>query len=490
MIQGTASNAGKSLLAAGLCRLFRRDGLRVAPFKSQNMALNSYVTADGLEMGRAQVTQAECAGMAPDVRMNPILLKPTGESGSQVIVWGEVLGEMEAKEYYALKPQLVPRVREAYESLSSEVDVVVLEGAGSPAEINLREHDIVNMGMAKIARAPVLLAGDIDRGGVFASLAGTRLLLEPEEQDMIKGVIINKFRGDRSLLEPGLQTLEELMRCPVVGVVPWMDVDIDDEDSLSGRLTAAGRGAVDVTVVRFPRMANFTDFSSLGRLPGVGVRYAASPRQVGAPDLLVLPGSKSTMADLLWLRKTGLDRSVLEAAGKGIPVFGVCGGYQMLGGTLRDPENTELGGTLPGLGLLPCDTVFRRDKRRTQVEGWFTQMEGPLKELSGMRFSGYEIHTGRTEVQGPAMLSADGGGASLGCCRGSIYGTYVHGVFDSAQVAVALARTLFQAKGLHWDHGTVEDWEEYKQRQYDKLADILGRSLDMGMIYKILEEGI
>ena len=290
MVQGTMSNAGKSVVAAGLCRIFHQDGYRVAPFKSQNMALNSFITREGLEMGRAQVMQAEAAGIEPSVRMNPILLKPTTDTGSQVIVNGEVLGNMSAAEYFRMKKSLVPDILRAYRSLADENDILVLEGAGSPAEINLKTDDIVNMGMAKMAQAPVLLVGDIDRGGVFASLYGTVALLEPEERAMIKGLVINKFRGDVEILRPGLSMLEELTGIPVVGVLPYLSLDLDDEDSLSQRLTVrAQEGLIDAVVIRLPRISNFTDFNTLSQIPGVGLRYAARPEELGQPDLILLP---------------------------------------------------------------------------------------------------------------------------------------------------------------------------------------------------------
>ena len=296
MIQGTMSNAGKSVLTAGLCRIFKQDGYSVAPFKSQNMALNSFITKEGLEMGRAQVMQAEAAGVEPSVRMNPILLKPNSDTGSQVIVNGEVLGDMRAADYFRYKKRLVPRIMEAYRSLAAEHDIIVLEGAGSPAEINLKSDDIVNMGMARLAGAPVLLAGDIDRGGVFASLYGTVALLEPEERSMVKGTIINKFRGDVEILRPGLSQLEALTSVPVLGVVPWLDLDLDDEDSLSSRFSARRAGApLDVAVVRLPRISNFTDFNALERHPAVGLRYVARAEELGRPDLVILPGTKSTL---------------------------------------------------------------------------------------------------------------------------------------------------------------------------------------------------
>ena len=324
MVQGTMSGAGKSLLVTALCRIFRQDGLRVAPFKSQNMALNSFVTRDGLEMGRAQAAQAEAAGLEPDVRMNPILLKPSSDTGSQVIVLGEVRGQYAARDYFRQKRSLIPVIREAYESLAAENDVIVLEGAGSPVEINLKKDDIVNMGLAELVNAPVLLVGDIDRGGVFAQLYGTVALLEPQERARVVGTVINKFRGDVSLLQPGLETLESLTGVPVLGVVPYAQVEIDDEDSLSPRLQAASaRRAVDIAAIRLPRISNFTDLTALERHPALGVRYVDRPERLGKPDLVVLPGTKSTLADLDWLRRTGLADAILRLAQQDAPVLGI-----------------------------------------------------------------------------------------------------------------------------------------------------------------------
>ena len=368
MVQGTMSGAGKSLLCAALCRIFKEDGLRAAPFKSQNMALNSYVTLDGLEMGRAQVMQAQAAGVEPDVRMNPILLKPCSDTGSQIIVNGEVRGQMPAAEYFRYKTRLIPDILAAYHSLAETCDVIVIEGAGSPAEINLKENDIVNMGLAKLVDAPVLLAGDIDRGGVFAQLYGTVALLEPEERARIRGLIINKFRGDEAILRPGLTMLEEKTGIPVLGVVPYLQVDVDDEDSLAPSLTqTAVHKPLDVAVIRLPRISNFTDFAPLEAHPLFGVRYVPRPEELGAPDLLILPGTKSTMSDLLWLRQSGLEAAVQKRAAEGTLILGVCGGYQMLGGTLSDPTGAEgdRPQTLRGLGLLPVDTVFDTRKTRT-----------------------------------------------------------------------------------------------------------------------------
>ena len=344
MVQGTMSGAGKSLLCAALCRVFAQDGYRVAPFKSQNMALNSFVTRDGLEMGRAQVVQAQAAGIEPDVRMNPILLKPSSDVGSQVIVNGEVRGQMKAADYFRHKKQLIPDILAAYNSLAEEVDIIVIEGAGSPAEINLKADDIVNMGLAKLVDAPVLLAGDIDRGGVFAQLYGTVELLEPEERARVQGLIINKFRGDVEILRPGLTMLEEKTRLPVLGVVPYLNVDIEDEDSLSQRLDVKNVvKPLDVAIIRLPRLSNFTDFISLEQHPLLGVRYVESTRGLGAPDCIILPGTKNTVDDLLWLRQSGLEAAILKLAERGTPILGVCGGYQMLGQQLEWPGAVPAG---------------------------------------------------------------------------------------------------------------------------------------------------
>ena len=307
MIQGTMSSAGKSLIAAGLCRIFRQDGYRCAPFKSQNMALNSFITEDGLEMGRAQVMQAEAAGIEPSVWMNPILLKPTNDTGSQVIVNGEVIGTMKARDYFAYKKKLIPDILRAYQKLEEEYDIIVIEGAGSPAEINLKQDDIVNMGMAKLAKAPVLLVGDIDRGGVFAQLLGTLLLLEEEEKQMVKGLIINKFRGDKTILDPGVVMLEEKGGIPVVGVAPYLQVQLDDEDSLTERFwMKEAAGKIDIAVIRLPRISNFTDFNALEVAKEASVRYVEHVRELQEPDLIILPGSKNTMEDLRWLRQSGM----------------------------------------------------------------------------------------------------------------------------------------------------------------------------------------
>lgn len=492
MVQGTCSNAGKSLICAALCRIFRQDGWRVAPFKAQNMALNSYITADGGEMGRAQVVQAEAAGIAPDVRMNPILLKPTSDVGSQVIVMGQARGNRTARDYWGDKKALIPVVKDAYDSLAAEYDIIVIEGAGSPAEINLKQDDIVNMGLAKLVDAPVLLVGDIDRGGVFASLYGTVKLLEEDEQARVRALIINKFRGDVEILRPGLTQLEELTGKPVAGVVPYGHFDIDDEDSLSERLDADARGAVvRIEVVRLPRLSNFTDFAALERVPGVGVAYADKPDQLEGADMIIVPGTKATLADLKWLRESGMEAKILKQHAAGTPVFGICGGFQMMGRTVSDPENTEGGGSLRGLGLLPVDTVFRPRKMTTQARGTVEKITGVLEGLSGTAVEGYEIHMGDTARDAGAqpfctLIRADGTEILDGCQAENAYGTYLHGVFDAPGIALGLAQALAVRKGMTLDNAVL-DTAQIKEREYDRLADTVRQSLDMELIYRILE---
>lgn len=481
MIQGTMSNAGKSLLVAGLCRIFKQDGYRVAPFKSQNMALNSFITADGGEMGRAQVAQAEAAGIAPDVRMNPILLKPTTDVGSQVIVNGVVQGNMRAMEYYKRKREYIPAILEAYHSLAAENDIIVIEGAGSPAEINLKQEDIVNMGLAELVDAPVLLVGDIDRGGVFAQLYGTVALLEPKERARIKGTIVNKFRGDRAILQPGIDILENICGVPVAGVIPYTHVDIDDEDSLSTRFTREDtRKAIDIAVIRLPRISNFTDITPLERYENVSVRYVDRPDQLHRPDMIVLPGTKSTIADLLWLRQSGLEAAVLKEADAGCVIFGICGGYQMLGKTVSDPDQVEAAGItqIIGLGLLDMETVFQGDKVQRQTEGVFGEVPGVLSDLTGMGYRGYEIHMGRSGIPEPIRVS------------GNVYGSYIHGIFDGDGIADAIVKSLCRKKGLDDSRIHSFDLNAYKQQQYDILAAAVRQGMDMELVYKVLNREV
>ena len=491
MIQGTMSNAGKSLLAAGLCRIFKQDGYRVAPFKSQNMALNSYITDDGLEMGRAQAVQAEAAGVRPSADMNPVLLKPTGDTGSQVIVCGIPIGTMPAREYFAYKKKLIPEIRAAYERLASQYDIIVIEGAGSPAEINLKQDDIVNMGMAKMAKAPVLLVGDIDRGGVFAQLYGTIALLKEEERAMVKATIVNKFRGDVALLRPGLTMLESLTGKPVAGVLPMLDVDIEDEDSLAARLERRkGDAVLDIAVIRLQHISNFTDFAALEATPGVGVRYVREASSLGAPDLVILPGTKSTIADLRWLRQSGLEAAVKKLAARGVAVIGICGGYQMLGMRISDAEGAEGGGEIGGMGLLPVETEFANEKHRTRVRGTALETGGILAPLSGAQLEGYEIHMGRTLLSEDATpLVRLENGMPDGCQKGNVYGSYLHGFFDSEGCREAILGALAAQKGVSLQAEPF-DLKAYKERQYNLLAKRVRENIEMNMVYRILDAGV
>ena len=497
MIQGTMSNAGKSLLAAGLCRIFHQDGYRVAPFKSQNMALNSFITSEGLEMGRAQVMQAEAAGVEPSVLMNPILLKPTNDVGSQVIVNGEVIGTMSARDYFKYKKKLVPDIMKAFDVLAEQNDIIVIEGAGSPAEINLKTEDIVNMGMAKMAKAPVLLVGDIDRGGVFAQLYGTVELLEEDEKDMVKGLIINKFRGDKTILDPGVAMLEEKCKIPVVGVAPYLDIQVEDEDSLTERFDRHQEiGVIDMAVIRVPRISNFTDFNPLESIPGVSLRYVKHPSELGNPDVIFLPGTKNTMEDLHWLRESGMETLILKAASRGTFIFGICGGYQMLGETLSDPYGVEAGGSMRGMGLLPVDTVFAEKKTRTQVTGRFLELDKEFEPLKNVEFTGYEIHMGESTWKDGGQASTftkdtvTGSEKTEGTFYHNVCGTYVHGIFDREEVALGLVRAVGEKKGIDVSDMEGVDFAAFKETQYDILAAELRKHLDMKKIYEILDEGI
>ncbi|EWM54462.1 cobyric acid synthase [Ruminococcus flavefaciens] len=483
MIQGTMSNAGKSFFAAALCRIFSQDGYSCAPFKSQNMALNSFITADGGEIGRAQAMQAEAAGTEPSALMNPVLLKPTTDVGSQVIVNGSPVGNMRAAEYFRRKHELVPQIMESYRRLSEMHDIIVIEGAGSPVELNLKKGDIVNMGMAELAKAPVILVGDIDRGGIFAQLLGTLSLFEQHELDMVKGLVVNKFRGDIALFDSGRDILEERGGKPVLGVVPYIRCDIEDEDSLSCKLDARERGLIDIAVIRLPKISNFTDLDVFSQYEGVSVRYVSSCEELDVPDMVIIPGTKSTISDMKWLRESGLETAVKRLVYRGVPVFGICGGYQMMGKEISDPLGAECGGTISGMELLKCSTVFGNEKHMARTGGHFICGEGFFACLNGAEFSGYEIHMGITESSSPALL--DSGGAY----EGNVCGCYIHGIFDSAQVSERIVKRLFEEKGLTF-RGGVTDRRAYKEKQYDILAEGVRRSVDMDRIYSIIREGI
>jgi adenosylcobyric acid synthase len=493
MVQGTNSNAGKSLTTAALCRIFKQDGYKVAPFKSQNMALNSYVTSKGLEMGRAQVMQAEASGIEPDVRMNPLLLKPTGEKGSQVILMGEVYGNMPY--FRNFKEEMKPHILNAFNSLSNEYDIIVIEGAGSPAEINLRKQDIANMGFAEMVDAPVLLVGDIDIGGVFASLAGTMFLLDKNDRNRIKAAVINKFRGDKGILKPGIDLFQEKVNLNIIGVVPYLDVDIDDEDSLSERLDGASKKSLlDIAVVKLPRISNFTDFNILSMIEEVSLRYVDNINRLGNPDMIIIPGTKNTIMDLKWLKNSGLADEIIKRSVNDTPVFGICGGYQMLGREIVDKDNIEGGGIEKGLSLINSTTIFNSNKTRTQAKGKTSKIEGFFKNLSNIEISGYEIHMGETILKSEEnffsevkVLTNNPTMKKDGCIKNKVIGTYLHGIFDNGKFTKELINTLLEDKGYNININNEINLYEYKNKQYDKLATAFRESVDMCEIYKIID---
>ena len=495
MVQGTSSHAGKSVLATALCRIFAQDGFQVAPFKAQNMSLNSYATPDGGEIGRSQAVQAASAMTAPRVEMNPVLLKPEGESRSQVVVLGQPWALASASEYYNLKPAIWETVTSAFGRLRVDYDVLVIEGAGSPAETNLKQHDIVNMRMALHADAPVLLVGDIDRGGVFAHLVGTMALLEPEERALVKAYVINKFRGDPSLLAPGLDSLNERTGVPVAGVLPYFsDIHISEEDSLG--LVSEPRSdedaSLDVAIMRLPHIANFDDFDPLCRESGVRVRYVSQAEEFGCPDLVVIPGSKTTVADLDWLRGRGLAQQILDVRRGGTPVIGICAGYQMLGRTLLDPEGVESAAAeTRGLGLLQTSTTFVESKSTHQVKGQVEEGRGLLSGCRGAKVSAYEIHMGVTDSDGglsqPFTVETRSG-RNVDLPDGSMdeegltLGTYLHGLFHNRAVRRSILECVAARKGVVLSDAG-EDIEP--SAEYDKLASLVRHNLDMELVYRV-----
>ncbi len=555
MIQGTMSNAGKSLLTAGILRVLKQDGCRVAPFKSQNMALNSYITKEGLEMGRAQAMQAEAAGIEPQVCMNPILLKPTSDVGSQVIVNGEVRGNYAAADYFKQKKALIPHIMAAYHKLEQQADIIVMEGAGSPAEINLKADDIVNMGMAKLVDAPVLLVGDIDRGGVFAQLLGTVLLLEEEERERIKGFVINKFRGDAKLLQPGPDMLYDKCGIETLGVMPFINIQIDEEDSLSGQLSYRqdgdrqnGRKPIHIAVIKLPRISNFTDFNPISRFPFVSLQYVdrteqleravpgAAGEEITGMDLIILPGTKNTIQDMKWLRESGMEAAILKQAARGSRIMGICGGYQMLGEWISDSFGVEGGGAIRGMGLLPVSASLREKKQRSRITGRIClvsneemakagmdhheeeivhkKKKGEQEQnlqwkqdasqwmfLQGVQISGYEIHMGESvygkNAQGergtPFSILADG--REDGCVQGRVFGTYLHGIFESTEFTQRMLEQLCLDRHMNYETLLAEtsaggkdlsSYQDYKETQYDLLADAVRKHLDMEKIYEII----
>jgi adenosylcobyric acid synthase len=507
MILGTGSHVGKSLLTTALCRIFAQQGYRVAPFKSQNMSLNSAATIEGLEIGRAQALQAEAAGVAASVHMNPILIKPSGESSSQVIVRGKIWGRVTAADYHQRRvEELLPAVRESYETLAAQYDVIVLEGAGSPAEINLKEHDIANMRMAKMADAACLLVGDIDRGGVFASLLGTLELLEADERERVRGFAINKFRGDLSLLAPGIRMMEERVQKPCIGVVAYLhSLKLEEEDSLGLSATTQATWATDapfnqfsdrplrIAVIAFPSLSNFTDFDSLCTEPSVSLVFCHKQEIVAQADVVILPGTKQTVDDLLWMRERGLDSAVQRFAATGL-IVGICGGMQMLGETIVDPSGMEHEGSVAGLSLLPIRTVMQVEKVTRNVAGKIVASALFCQPVEESYFSGYEIHIGQTIYQPGAKHLADvssrdsaSGSKAVsedGCISADtrVFGTYLHGLFDDDRFRHQFIRAT---RAFHKLTAPVELilWKQLREESLDKLAQEVSKTLDMRKIF-------
>jgi len=486
LVAGTASDVGKSVVVAGLCRWLVRRGVKVAPFKAQNMALNSAVTPEGAEISRAQVAQAAAARLPPEAAMNPILLKPSGEQTSQLVVMGRAVAELDARAYQELKPQLRRVVLEVLASLADRFEVVICEGAGSPAEINLRADDLVNLGLARAAGLPVVVVGDIDRGGVFASLFGTLALLDRADQALVGGFLVNKFRGDLAILTPGLDQLGRLTGRPVLGVLPWRPgLRLDAEDSVELETPTRGpappRGAdpLQVAVVRLPWLSNFTDFDPLAAEPGVTVRFTTAPAEVLGADLAVVPGTKATVADLVWLRSCGLDRALGQRAARGLPTLGICGGYQLLGQRITDRVESDAG-EVAGLGLLPVETVFAPAKV-------LTNPTGTAPWLGGVAASGYEIHHGRTRARGgePVLDSDDG---DPGCRRGAVVGLAWHGILEADGFRRAFLGWVAARRDLDWVPGS-RPFAAVREQRLDVLGDLIADHADTAALERLLEEG-
>ncbi|MDP2690434.1 MAG: cobyric acid synthase [Deltaproteobacteria bacterium] len=493
MVQGTSSHVGKSVLTAALCRIFRDRGFSAAPFKAQNMALNSFVTKEGREIGRAQAFQAEAAGIEPTSDMNPVLLKPTGDSVSQVIIHGRVFGVMGAVEYHSFKREAARFVMESYSRLAAAYDVIVIEGAGSPAEVNLREGDIANMGVAEMTGAPVILAGDIDRGGVFASLVGTLELLAPSERERVRGFIINKFRGDMGLLRPGLDFLFEKTGRPVLGVVPYLDgVALPDEDGVAlqgaGR-GGAGKGDIRIAVIKLPRISNFTDFDPLKLSPGVELEFIEDSKGLAGADMAIIPGTKNTLSDLAWLKERGFERGLADFAGRGGMVAGICGGFQMMGRKVSDPLGVESSlKEAKGLGLLDAETVLKGEKAVFQVKATVTALPG--SDGQGLSVEGYEIHMGKTTGSAAPFARITGrNGAEAdildGGSAGNLWGTYIHGIFDNDAFREALLSGLRAGKGISSSLTAAEGFREQREASIKRLAGVVEESLDMEAIMGI-----
>ena len=487
MIVGTSSGAGKSLFVTALCRIFYKDKYKVSPFKSQNMALNSYITKDGKEMGRAQVVQAEAAGLDPDVNMNPILLKPSTTNKIQIIVCGKSIGNMSGIEYNKFKKDLKPTLAECYSKIANQRDIVIIEGAGSPAEINIKEEDISNFGMARIADAPVILVADIDRGGVFASIYGTIMLLNEEDRKRVKGIVINKFRGNAEVLKSGFEIIENLTGVPTLGVIPYTNIDIEDEDSLSEKYKSfklnKNSNKIKISVIKLKHISNVTDIDALSIHDDVEIQFVTERSQIGNEDMIVIPGSKNTIDDLKWLKESGIAEEIIKRARTETIIFGICGGFQILGNKVKDPHHIEGDiEELNGLGLLDLETIMEQEKTLIQYQGKLITDNGMLKSLNNLDIKGYEIHQGVT-LGNEKNLTADD--RTILVNRNNIIATYLHGIFDNKEFTDTLLNEIRRRKGLNEINNNIS-YEEYKLKEFDKLEKLVRESVDIDEIYKII----
>ncbi|KLE16266.1 cobyric acid synthase [Clostridium sp. C8] len=489
MLLGTASSVGKSTLAAAFCRYFKNKALKVAPFKALNISLNSYVTKDGLEMGRAQVVQAEACEIEPEAWMNPVLLKPSGNMTTQVIVNGKVKCNIESYKYKELNKELKEIVKETFYKISKEYDVIVLEGSGSCAEINLKDSDIANMSMARDSDSPVILVADIDRGGVFASVVGTIMLLDEEDRRRVKGVIINKFRGKIDLFKPAMRQLEDIIKIPVLGVMPYFQLDIEDEDSVTERLNNRDIKKLDIVVIKLPYMSNFTDFNALARLNGVSIRYVDNRRDIGNPHLLIIPGSKNTIEDLREIKKNGIFNEIVNLKNKGTLIFGICGGYQMLGNLIEDKLGIEGKETFEnGFGFLNIKTIFNRDKITKQSKGKI--ISNKIPEFNDIKVAGYEIHNGISNLDEnaiPFIKLNNGEIAGTTNEESTVFGTYIHGIFDDSKFVNIFIKYLLKVNKIEDIDQDKLSYKQYKMKQFDELSKILQSNIDMKKVEEILK---
>ena len=487
MVVGTSSGAGKSLFVTALCRIFYKDKYKVSPFKSQNMALNSYITKDGKEMGRAQVVQAEASGLEPEVEMNPILLKPSSMNKIQIIVCGKSIGNMSGVEYNQYKKNLIPVLRKTYSKIEAKNDIVIIEGAGSPAEINIKEEDISNFAMARIADAPVILVADIDRGGVFASIYGTIMLLKEEDRKRVKGIVINKFRGNKEVLKPGFEIIENLTGVKTLGVIPYADIDIEDEDSLSEKYKSfklnKNSNKIKVSVIKLKHISNVTDIDALSIHDDVEIQFVTERSQIGDEDLIIIPGSKNTIDDLKWLKESGIAEEIIKKARTKTIIFGICGGFQILGNKVKDPHHIEGDiEELNGLGLLDLETTMENEKTLVQYRGKLIAEEGLLKNLHNSEIKGYEIHQGLTEGNEKNLTSDN---RTVLVNKNNIISTYLHGIFDNKDFTNNLLNEIRRRKGLEEVNNNIS-YEEYKIQEFDKLEKLVRENIDIEEIYKII----